>query len=91
KKFSNITLRRNTLFPIASFLTFSFSFLLGELEYKKKELVNKINAWQNEKINAKQELDELSRKVSEIEELLRKINKQKQRFEDEIKIVKKKN
>ncbi|GAH32846.1 unnamed protein product, partial [marine sediment metagenome] len=35
-------------------------------------------------------MDELSRKVSEIEELLRKINKQKQRFEDEIKIVKKK-
>ena len=62
----------------------------GELEYKKKELVNKIDAWQKEKINAKQELDALSTKVSDLEDIIQKFNSQKQKFEGEIKVIKKK-
>ena len=62
----------------------------GELEYKKKELVNKIDAWQKEKINAKQELDALSAKVSELEDIIQKFNSQKQKFGEEIKVIKKK-
>ncbi|MFX0010817.1 MAG: hypothetical protein ACFE9R_10910, partial [Candidatus Hermodarchaeota archaeon] len=63
---------------------------IGELEYKKNELVNKIDTWQKEKIIAKQELDELSVRVSEQEKLLKKIRDQRKKFEEEIIIVKKK-
>jgi len=66
----------------------AFSKKIGELEYKKKELVNEIDAWQKDKIIAKQELDDLSAKVSEIEGLVKRIDTQKRKFEDEIKIVK---
>jgi len=62
----------------------------GELEYKKKELVNKIDAWQKEKIIAKQELEVLSAKISEIEKVLGKYSSQKQNLENEIKIIKRK-
>ena len=62
----------------------------GELEYKKKELVNKIDTWQKEKIVAKHELEELSAKISGIEKVLGKSSSQKQNLENEIKIVKKK-
>ncbi|MBY9013893.1 MAG: AAA family ATPase, partial [Candidatus Lokiarchaeota archaeon] len=65
----------------------AFSKKIGELEYKKKELVNEIDAWQKDKIIAKQELDDLSAKVSEIEGLVKRIDTQKRKFEDEIKIV----
>jgi len=62
----------------------------GELEYKKKELVNKIDTWHKEKIIAKQELEELSAKISEIEKVLGKSSSQKENLENEIKIIKKK-
>jgi len=62
----------------------------GELEYKKKELVNKIDDWQKEKIIAKQELEVLSAKISEIEKVLGKYSSQKQNLENEIKIIKRK-
>ncbi|MFX0076275.1 MAG: AAA family ATPase [Candidatus Hermodarchaeota archaeon] len=62
----------------------------GELEYKKKELVKKIDAWQKEKIIEKKKLDELSAEVSKIGELVKNNKKQRKKFEDEIKIVKNK-
>jgi len=62
----------------------------GELEYKKKELVNNIATWQKEKIIAKKELEELSAKASEIEKALGKSSSQRQNLENEIKIIKRK-
>ncbi|NHJ21349.1 MAG: hypothetical protein EAX91_10420 [Candidatus Lokiarchaeota archaeon] len=63
---------------------------IGELEYKKNELIKKIDTWQKEKIIAKQELDEISVKISEQENLLKKIKAQKKKFDEEIKLVKNK-
>ncbi len=63
---------------------------VGELNYRKKELVNKIDAWQNEKIRAKQELDVLSEKISEYEKKIDKLEKHRKNITSEIDIVKKK-
>ncbi|MFX1287515.1 MAG: hypothetical protein ACFFFY_03000 [Promethearchaeota archaeon] len=67
-----------------------FSKKLGELDYKKKELVKRIDSWQKEKVIAKQELEALSIKVTEIDGTLSKLKSKKQTFQDEIKIVKSK-
>jgi len=68
----------------------SLSKKTGGLEYKKKELVNQIDAWQKEKITVKKELDKLSVKLSEIEKVVSKFSSQKQNLESEVKIVKRK-
>ena len=42
---------------------------LGEVDYKRQDLINKIQNWQKEKIVAKQELDSLSKRLGEIEKI----------------------
>ncbi|MHA2289216.1 MAG: hypothetical protein ACXABG_10570, partial [Promethearchaeota archaeon] len=90
EKYQSIIIEKErTIFEIDKNLNI-LSKKIGELDYRKKELVDKINTWQKEKIKAKQELDELSAKISKLEDGLQKVKKQKQKFGEEIKIVKKK-
>ncbi len=60
---------------------------LGELKYKKQELITKIKSWQKEKIAAKQELDTLSDKIEEVKKINNNFKKQKETLEIELKII----
>ena len=60
---------------------------LGELDYKRQELIAKIQNWQKEKILAKQELDAMSQKVGEIEKISVNLEKQKESLDNELGIV----
>ncbi|MFW9879867.1 MAG: AAA family ATPase, partial [Candidatus Thorarchaeota archaeon] len=62
---------------------------IGELGYKKQDLVLEIQTWQKEKIAAKQELDMLSQKIDEIKKAVDNLEKQKESIDNEIKIIKK--
>ncbi|MFX0038918.1 MAG: AAA family ATPase [Promethearchaeota archaeon] len=62
---------------------------VGELGYKKQDLVAQIQKWQKDKIIAKQELDELSEKINEIIKVLDNFEKQKESIDDEMQIIKK--
>ncbi|MHA1932740.1 MAG: AAA family ATPase, partial [Promethearchaeota archaeon] len=64
-----------------------FTKKLGELDYKRKDLINKIQNWQNEKILAKQELDVLSKRVGEIEKIAAGFQKQKESLDNELTVV----
>lgn len=61
---------------------------LGELNYKKQDLITKITNWQNEKRLAKQELDFLSNKISDNEKIIKNYEKQKESLVSELKIIK---
>ena len=61
---------------------------IGELNYKKKDLITKIQGWQNDKIVAKQELDVLSAKVEEIEKTINNYRKQQETLDNELKGIK---
>ncbi|MEE9379415.1 MAG: AAA family ATPase [Candidatus Lokiarchaeia archaeon] len=61
---------------------------LGELGYKKQDLIEKIQNWQKDKIQAKQELDTLSNKINEIQKIINNYENQKVSLENEIKIIK---
>jgi len=61
---------------------------LGELSYKKQDLIEKIQNWQKDKVQAKQELDTLSNKINEIQKIINNYEKQKVSLENEIKIIK---
>ncbi|MFW9989869.1 MAG: hypothetical protein ACFFC3_14555, partial [Candidatus Odinarchaeota archaeon] len=65
-----------------------FSKQLGELNYKKQDLIEKIQNWQKDKVQAKQELDTLSNKINEIQEIINNFEKQKLSLDNEIKIIK---
>ncbi|MFW9896368.1 MAG: AAA family ATPase [Candidatus Thorarchaeota archaeon] len=60
---------------------------LGETDYKKQQLIIKIQDWQKEKVIAKQELDNLSSKTSELENRTTEFNSQKETVENEKKLV----
>jgi len=64
---------------------------LGELNYKKKELAANIQNWHQEKILAKQELDELLAKINEFKKLINNIKKQNDSLENELKVIKNEN
>ncbi|MFX1365037.1 MAG: AAA family ATPase [Promethearchaeota archaeon] len=61
---------------------------LGELDYKKQDLIEKIQNWQKDKVQAKQELDTLSNRINEIQKIINNFEKQKVSLENEIKIIK---
>jgi len=61
---------------------------IGELNYKRQELISKIQSWQKSKLVAKQELDNLSKKIVEIEKIINNSQKQKESLESEIKLIK---
>ena len=61
---------------------------LGELSYKKQDLIEKIQNWQKDKVQTKQELDTLSNKINEIQKIINNYEKQKVSLENEIKIIK---
>ena len=62
---------------------------LGELGFKKKDLIAKIQNWQNDKILAKQEIDALSKIVGEIKKIVLNFEKQKESITSELKLIKK--
>ncbi|MFX1391650.1 MAG: AAA family ATPase [Promethearchaeota archaeon] len=68
----------------------NFSKKEGELEYKKQDLIAKVQNWQKEKIIAKKELDELSERISVIKKDLEQFEKQKKIVENEFKVIKEK-
>ncbi len=61
---------------------------IGELNYKKKDLITKIQGWQNDKIVAKQEIDVLSVKIEEIEKKINNYRKQQETLDNELKGIK---
>ncbi|MFX1376707.1 MAG: AAA family ATPase [Promethearchaeota archaeon] len=61
---------------------------LGELNYEKTDLITKIQNWQKEKILAKQNLDDLSNKLREIEKITTNYEKQNKSLDNEVKLVK---
>ena len=65
-----------------------FSEKLGELNYKRQDLIAKIQSWQKEKILAKQELDTLSQKIDTFEKIINNFGKQKESVDKESKIIK---
>ncbi len=64
---------------------------LGEVDYKRQDLIFKIQNWQNEKIIAKQELDDLSKRVGEIEKKTIDFKNQKESLDNELRIINKEN
>ncbi|MFX0002775.1 MAG: AAA family ATPase [Candidatus Hodarchaeota archaeon] len=67
----------------------NLSIRIGELGYKKQDLVAQIQKWQRDKIIAKQELDELSEKISEIKKVLDNFEKQRESINNETQMIKK--
>ncbi len=65
----------------------NLSVQIGEKKYRKKELIDKIQSWQNEKVRKKQELDILSDKISKLEKVLNNYKSQKTSIDNEIKII----
>ncbi len=61
---------------------------LGELNYKKQDLIQKIQNWQKDKVQAKQELDTLSNRINEIQGIINNFENQKLSLDNEIKIIK---
>ncbi len=55
-----------------------FSKKTGELNYQKKELVSKIQDWQNEKVQAKKELEDLNKIIGKKEKDYQNLNGQKE-------------
>ena len=62
---------------------------LGEKNYKKHELISKIQTWQSKKIAIKLELDTLAEKISSEDKILDNYNNQKSAIDNELKIIKK--
>ncbi|TFF88422.1 MAG: hypothetical protein EU550_01315, partial [Promethearchaeota archaeon] len=63
------------------------SSMLGEKEYQKNELGNKIKAWQNEKIKMKQEIEQISTKIRKREKIILNLKTQKESLLNEKKII----
>jgi len=66
----------------------SLSKKLGEYDYKKNELVDKIQAWQQEKVTMKEELKELSEKIKKEQKILNNLQMQEESVQNELKIIK---
>ncbi len=64
-----------------------FSKKLGELEYKKKDFINQIQNWQQEKVAFKQELDNMAEIISQEKIELEKYVNKKEHINKEIKIL----
>ncbi|MFX1400494.1 MAG: AAA family ATPase [Promethearchaeota archaeon] len=60
-----------------------FSKQLGQLTYKKRNLIEKIQIWEKEKVLAKKELDNINLKVSTIEKALKNIESKKKILQNE--------
>jgi len=65
----------------------NLSVQIGEKKYRKNQLIDKIQSWQNEKVRKKQELDILSNKISKLEKVLNNYKSQKTSIDNEIKII----
>ncbi|TXT64636.1 MAG: Chromosome partition protein Smc [Promethearchaeota archaeon] len=61
---------------------------LGEKRYRKQELVNEINNWQQEKIFKKKELDDLMSKIKEEQKHLKNYQNQQKTISTNIKVIK---
>jgi len=59
----------------------------GQLEYRKEELINKIQEWQQEKIKAKQELDDMAKVLTQEKTELKQLQKKKQSIEKENQVL----
>ena len=64
-----------------------FTKKLGEVDYKRRDLITKIQNWQKDKIVAKQELDVLSKRVGEIEKITTDSKKQNESLDNELRVV----
>jgi len=60
----------------------------GELNYGKKELIKKIQKWQQDKQDAKQDLDALTEKITEVSKVLKNYEKERESISKELKIIK---
>ncbi|TFG23441.1 MAG: chromosome segregation protein SMC [Promethearchaeota archaeon] len=65
----------------------NLSVKIGEKTFRKKQLIDRIQSWQNEKVRKKQELDVLSDKISKLEKVLNNYKSQKTSIDNEIKII----
>ena len=63
--------------------------LIGELNFKKKDILNKIEIWKNEKLTRKSELDSLKKEINKNELEIKNYNLQEKNIYDEITITKK--
>jgi chromosome segregation protein len=61
---------------------------IGELSFQKTDFVSKIQNWQKEKIITKQELEQISNKLREIEKIITNYEKQEESIENELQIIK---
>jgi len=61
---------------------------IGEKKYRKKQLIDKIKSWQNEKVRQKQELDLLTERISKLDKIMNNYKSQKSSIDNEIKIIK---
>ncbi|MGB5910432.1 MAG: AAA family ATPase [Promethearchaeia archaeon] len=66
-----------------------FSKELGKLIYRKKNLIEKIKTWEQEKIQVKKELDSLNQKIITLEKSLENVESQKKTLDTEISAIKK--
>jgi chromosome segregation ATPase len=62
---------------------------IGEKRYKKKELVNKINQWQQEKVDKKKELDRIANNLKKTKKILDNYENQQNSIQNDIKIIQK--
>ena len=62
---------------------------LGELNYKKQDLIKRIQNWQKDKIKAKQELDDLAIRIKKEEKDLKNVEGQKKTLKSENTEIKK--
>jgi len=63
--------------------------LIGELNYKKKDISNKIEAWKSEKLTRKSEIDSLKKEILKKENESKNNKLQEKNIHDEIAIFKK--
>ncbi|TFF99131.1 MAG: hypothetical protein EU541_05730, partial [Promethearchaeota archaeon] len=62
---------------------------IGNKKYRKQELVDKINRWQNEKVDRKNELDKLSSKIKTIKKTLNNHISQKESIDADLNVIQK--
>ena len=59
----------------------------GQLEYRKEELINKIQEWQQEKIKAKQELDDMAKYLAQKQTELKQLQKKRESIKKENRVL----
>ena len=62
---------------------------IGNKKYRKDELVDKINRWQKEKVDRKDELDELAGKIKKLHKKLDNQQNQKESVVSDLEVIKK--